>query len=666
MAKEVGYSGGNKALSFRDDGTGFAYYPNGKIALAVAPQSDYQVVSFAYDKDKANTLLVAVDALGIGYVQSAAREQKNVSLTLTEKGGLLCRGGSITREWQWAHAKNQPTEPIQIHVSEHLRFVYEGKSKMTLFFDFEGIRHELDCSVKQKRKEPDYMSTARKDLTGKLHPASLDSAKSLKERTEDFNKLMLAKHNLVHPKSVNLSEMVSPIVANLEGMFDDIGQRMKTDPSPGTTWKGEALTSTITELPKIPLMGTETGKFTGFGEKIYTDESPEMMRTTKKLPNHLVDHKGNWKNDTAVHEELLALNPVLKRTNVLKCNSGRYSRLATIDPNNVTHSNPTGMVVPIGDPISTLKWKDLKEENRLAASTAGTELTVAVVGRVGQPDYMALLRIADFVNLQMKDMPEMTGVRVVRVDAGEDTSIIREMNLKYLPTFLAFKKGNCIYSGQFGGQKVQSFALSASPKVLIVEPNFKRQMAMEKTLKKMNCDVFLCLSAGEALLRLRVLTRPGSGQVIPDIVLISHELGVSQAQDLGALGKQLEQFTSIRRTVVAATVDVLGAQGHANIKATTWSKSASSNEVGALLQQPLVNYAKILIQKPIKQKSIEELISMRKLSDGGAYLGMTPENFILKLKELKERVPVASAEPELMRLTVEDTHIGGPDGRTLC
>ena len=84
--------------------------------------------------------------------------------------------------------------------------------------------------------------------------------------------------------------MVSPIVAKLEVAFDDIGQHMKADPSPGTTWKGEALSSTIAELPKIPLC-TETGNYTGLGEKIYTDETPGMMRTTKKLPNHLVDHK---------------------------------------------------------------------------------------------------------------------------------------------------------------------------------------------------------------------------------------------------------------------------------------------------------------------------------------------------------------------------------------
>ena len=291
-------------LQFLEDNTGFAYYPNGKIALAISPVSNYQRSNFAYDKDKGNTLLVAIDALGIGYVQTSAREEKQISMTLTEKGGLLLDSGKITKEWSWAHPKNQPTEPIEIHASEHLRFIYEGKEKMTLFFEFEGVRHEVDCSVQKKRKDPDYISTAKRDLTGKLRPISLDSAKTLKQRTEDFNKLMLAKHNLVHPKSVNLSDMVSPIVAKLEGTFDDIGVRMSTDPGPGTTWKDEALQSTVAELPRIPLMGTETGKYTGLGESIYTDDSPEMTRTKKNLPGHLVDHKGKWKNDTDVHEEL--------------------------------------------------------------------------------------------------------------------------------------------------------------------------------------------------------------------------------------------------------------------------------------------------------------------------------------------------------------------------
>jgi CheY-like chemotaxis protein len=318
-----------------------------------------------------------------------------------------------------------------------------------------------------------------------------------------------------------------------------------------------------------------------------------------------------------------------------------------------------------------MTWKAIKDDNKLAANSAGSDLTVALVGRVGQPDYMALLRIADLVNLMLKDMPELSGgVNVVRVDAGEDTSIIREMNLKYLPTFLAFKKGVCIYSGQFGGQKVQSFAASARPQVLVVESNPKHQMAMEKTLKKLNCDMFLCLSAADALQRLRQVSRSsgaeGKSQLVFDVVLLAHDLGVAQAQDMGALGKQLEQYTSINRTVVAATVDMLGTQGHANIKAVSWSKNFSSTETGAMLQQPLINFAKTLVQKPIKARSIQELISKRTVGDGGGYLGMTPSNFIAKLKELKEKAVVPQGT-DIMRLTVQDTHVGGPEeGRALC
>ena len=414
----------------------------------------------------------------------------------------------VCKEWQWAYAKGHPREEeaIIIHANENLKFTYKSRSEMSCDFENEGIKYTVNCGVKQKRKEPDYLSTARRSVAGKVIPKSLDTVKSLKQRTEDFNKEMLAKHNLVHPKSSNLSDMVSPIVAKLECTFDDMDKRMMTSPSPGSTWKGEAFDITVKELPKIPLAGTETGTYTGFGEQIYTSDSPqEMMKTRmKNQPEYLVTAKGKWKSDTDVHESLIHMNPVLKRSGILKCNSGRYSRLAVIDPKNITAANPTGMVVPVGDPLDTIAWRDLKAQN---AHGGGAELTVCVVGRVGQPQYMAMLRMADHVNMLMKDIPELAGVRLVRVDAGEDTSIIRELNLRYLPTFVAFRKSACVYSGQFGGQKLQAFQESARPQVLIIEASPKHQMAMEKTLRKLNCDTFLCLSAGQAVDRLRQVGR---------------------------------------------------------------------------------------------------------------------------------------------------------------
>ena len=35
--------------------------------------------------------------------------------------------------------KNQPTEPIEIHASEHLRFVYEGRANMTFISIMKGF-----------------------------------------------------------------------------------------------------------------------------------------------------------------------------------------------------------------------------------------------------------------------------------------------------------------------------------------------------------------------------------------------------------------------------------------------------------------------------------------------------------------------------------------------
>ena len=73
----------------------------------------------------------------------------------------------------------------------------------------------------------------------------------------------------LHPKSENLSEMVKDIVSKLEQGFDDLPSRMITSPTLGTTWKKEALDTTLNEIPRIPIAGTETGITPGFGQYIY-------------------------------------------------------------------------------------------------------------------------------------------------------------------------------------------------------------------------------------------------------------------------------------------------------------------------------------------------------------------------------------------------------------
>lgn len=54
---------------------------------------------------------------------------------------------------------------------------------------------------------------------------------TLMQRTKTFNDLCRAKQNTLHPKSENLSPLVSDIVKKLEDSFDGLSARMKSSPS---------------------------------------------------------------------------------------------------------------------------------------------------------------------------------------------------------------------------------------------------------------------------------------------------------------------------------------------------------------------------------------------------------------------------------------------------
>lgn len=143
---------------------------------------------------------------------------------------------------------------------------------------------------------------------------------TLLQRTELFNEQMRAQRVKLHPKSKDLSEKVRDIVKTLEVNFDGLAERIKSSPSPGTTWKQNALQMTLSEIPKIPLCGFETGDYQGFGNMIY--ERPEAIQ--RKLSPKLVKPDGTWRSFSDMNEQLRRINTPLTRSRVLKANSGRY------------------------------------------------------------------------------------------------------------------------------------------------------------------------------------------------------------------------------------------------------------------------------------------------------------------------------------------------------
>jgi hypothetical protein len=147
---------------------------------------------------------------------------------------------------------------------------------MVLEFNCENVKLQIDMSVKQRR-ETTYLDNATRDVTGKVE-VNIKHL-TLRERQTEFNEAVKFRRNKVHPRSEELPENVSGIVRGLEDRFDNIASSMHISPSFDSTWKKTSLDTTIRELPKIPLSGTETGLVTGFAEQLYVTMD-ETMRTS--------------------------------------------------------------------------------------------------------------------------------------------------------------------------------------------------------------------------------------------------------------------------------------------------------------------------------------------------------------------------------------------------
>ena len=661
MAVSSRYGNQQEAVKIAKDLTGFVYYPDSRVALCETASSDYQNNHFCYDKN--GQLLAAVDSLGIGFVQTSNRKDADIPpffITFTASGGLITTDNKISSEWAWAHVKGQPTTTIRKRLNEHIIFVYENRATMFLEFECDGIKYTADLGVKQRRKDPSYLTTAKRSAMG--HLVLPNKAKSLKERTEDFNKSMLVKHNLVHPKSENLSGMVSGIVSKLENTFGGVNERMMTSPSPGKTWKGDAFNTTITELPKISLSGAETGKVTGLGSSIYSSLDATATKAAQAIPGHLVYKGGGWKTDTDVRASLQEINPVLKRTNVLKCNSGRYSDMLVVEQSRVTHKNPTGMVVPEGVALDLLRWKDLKVslEEQSSASIGGGLLTVALIGRVGEPRYAACMRMAELANLRLQADDEKGGTpkfRLLRIEVGENSDVLHELKIKYLPTFVMWSGGKVVYQGQAGGMKVSSGPVYR-PKVLLIESQPKLQLSIEKHLKKANCDSYLCLTSSHAL---EALQRIMSANDAFDVVLVSADVLESQASELSILRGKLTAAIESKRTVVAAMVSTVGEHGRHNLRAFSWDENTCSKDVADL--NGAARLCTALIQKPVKGTAISSLLNMCSYRGDDLYvqLGVTPEAFVTKMNNVREEAAKGTNAAGLgkLHLSIQDVRYAG-------
>jgi len=370
----------------------------------------------------------------------------------------------------------------------------------------------------------------------------------------------------------------------------------------------------------------------------------------------LTTTKGAVKNEIEVRNTLMEMNPPLKRTAMLRAASGRYSSMLVVNKNAVTSANPTGMVVPLGVPLEKVRWSALKEELITQAGVKGP-LVVALVMRAGDPVCCAYQRITELVNRDVLQgvnptsaaaaaldrtnvnkpvdsvSAQTSGFQMIRLEVSEEPDVMLDLGIKSLPTFVFFSHGNIAYAGPLGGRKVKSKAESIKPQILIVEPNPADQIKSEKTLRKLGCDTFLCLSAAEAIDRVqRMCLGRGDGmdsaKVIFDMVLISENI---QTSDVLTLAKRLEDFTKVQRTIICVMVSVLGTKGYEQLHAVPWEHATTERDLNCIVAAPLSNVTTWAMQKPVKANAVELILSRRVVSQQDESLGLTEKALYQKM-----------------------------------
>ena len=269
------YPDGKQALFMNRDGSGFAYYPTGRVAACITAVSAYQTASYFYENDARKTLIASFDEHVSGFaLSSSGRRTRNTpghkfngeKLVLTKTGGLLTDvRGNLRTEWKWdpnaQDAGAPPREPVTIQLNEYLavRFASKGDIGVQFRAPSDDLEHTFQCG-EQLRRKTTYMEGAKRStlIKGKIDVEV--ETPTLTERFRIENAEQQKGRLAVSSKDMG-NETVSRIMAGMEDLTGAYHQRIvdgdfvKTycDPS----CKTDALAATVSEVPRITRTGAE-------------------------------------------------------------------------------------------------------------------------------------------------------------------------------------------------------------------------------------------------------------------------------------------------------------------------------------------------------------------------------------------------------------------------
>lgn len=201
MASRVHYGNNQVAVDLNDDGTGYVYYPNGRIAVAVSSASDYQNSFYAFDNNSKSTVLLAMDELAVGFATSSTRKSLDIDkciIVLSKTGCVVSSNGGIIHEWTWdrgsINSGTAPTENIRATLNDNLIFVLLDRKTLGLEFSCDGVSLTLDLGAKVRRNDT-YLDHCKREPGGRLLP--MIEHKTLKERQVLLSESFKAQRNKV-------------------------------------------------------------------------------------------------------------------------------------------------------------------------------------------------------------------------------------------------------------------------------------------------------------------------------------------------------------------------------------------------------------------------------------------------------------------------------------
>ena len=157
----VKYTNGKTALDFKKNGTGIAYYPSGKVAVAVTTPHGgsgryynfyLDVVNNGSSKGKNQLLIASFNNEGVGFVSHPNGQPR---VNITKQGGTISEKGTkrLLKEWLWVTNLDRlkmGKDTIKFRISNALTFECRKRTDIKITFQ-SFVSKTFDVGLPAKR-----------------------------------------------------------------------------------------------------------------------------------------------------------------------------------------------------------------------------------------------------------------------------------------------------------------------------------------------------------------------------------------------------------------------------------------------------------------------------------------------------------------------------------